>query len=160
MGELRELLLARTQVMERDVSQTGDDWVQRLIALGDYRQALEALVQDYQRLIIRHCTAMLGNTAYGEEITQEVFLRAYAAMPRFRQEASIRTWLLAIARKQCLKALRDRRRRKRLEEDQQSEIAAVPIAHRRTRQMRIRRCCGNGCGRALISWDLRSGRCS
>jgi RNA polymerase sigma factor (sigma-70 family) len=109
--------------MEWDVSQTGDDWVQRLIALGDYRQALEALVQDYQRLIIRHCTAMLGNTAYGEEITQEVFLRAYAAMPRFRQEASIRTWLLAIARKQCLKALRDRRRRKRLEQDQQSEIA-------------------------------------
>jgi RNA polymerase sigma-70 factor (ECF subfamily) len=47
----------------------------------------------------------------------------YAATPRFRQEASVRTWLLAIARKQCLKALRDRRRRQRLEKDQRGEIA-------------------------------------
>jgi RNA polymerase sigma-70 factor, ECF subfamily len=49
-------------------------------------------------------------------------------MPRFRQEASVRTWLLAIARKQCLKALRDRRRRRRLEEEKRREI--VSGAHR------------------------------
>lgn len=52
-----------------------------------------------------------------------MFLGAYAAMPRFRQEASIRTWLLAIARNQCLKTLRDRLRRRRIEEDRRSEIA-------------------------------------
>jgi RNA polymerase sigma-70 factor (ECF subfamily) len=114
--------------MEWDVSQTGDDRVQRLIAQGVYRQAMEALVQSYQHLIVRHCTAMLGDAASGEEVAQEVFLGAYAAMPRFRQEASIRTWLLAIARKQCLQALRDRRRRRRLEEDQRQEI--VRGAHR------------------------------
>jgi RNA polymerase sigma-70 factor (ECF subfamily) len=71
---------------------------------------------------------MLGDTGHGEEIAQEVFLGAYAAMPRFRQEASVRTWLLAIARKQCLKALRDRRRRRRLEEEQRQAIARE--AHR------------------------------
>jgi len=87
-----------------------DDSVQRLIAQGAYRPALEALVQGYQHVIVRCCTAMLGDAAHGEEITQEVFLGAYAAMARFRQDASICTWLFAIARKQCLKALRDRRR--------------------------------------------------
>ena len=101
-----------------DAYQACDDHVQRLIAQGEYRSALEALVRGYQHLIVRHCTAMLGDAAHGEEVAQEVFLGAYTAMPRFRQEASIRTWLLAIARKQCLKALRDRRRRRRLEEDQ------------------------------------------
>ena len=100
--------------MEWDASQAGDDQVQRLIAQGDYRAALEALVRGYQHLIVRHCTAMLGDAAHGEEVAQEVFLGAYAALPRFRREASVRTWLLAIARKQCLKALRDRRRRQPL----------------------------------------------
>jgi RNA polymerase sigma-70 factor, ECF subfamily len=109
--------------MAWDAYQACDDRVQRLMAQGDYRAALEVLVRAYQHLIVRHCTAMLGDAAYGAELAQEVFLGAYAAMPRFRQEASLRTWLLAIARKQCLKALRDRRRRHRLEADRRGEIA-------------------------------------
>jgi RNA polymerase sigma-70 factor (ECF subfamily) len=40
----------------------------------------------------------------------------------------VRTWLFAIARKQCLKAIRNRRRRRRLEQDQRQTIAAT--AHR------------------------------
>jgi RNA polymerase sigma-70 factor, ECF subfamily len=122
-GHLEERRHAGTQVLERDTSQACDDRVQRLMAQGDYRAALEVLVRAYQHLIVRHCTAMLGDAAYGAELAQEVFLGAYAAMPRFRQEASLRTWLLAIARKQCLKALRDRRRRQRLEADRRGEIA-------------------------------------
>jgi len=114
--------------MEWDISQAGDDRVQRLIAQGAYRQALEALVHSYQHLIVRYCVTMLRDPAHGEEVAQEVFLGAYAAMPRFRQEASLRTWLLAIARKQCLKALRDSRRRRRLEEEQRQAIASG--AHR------------------------------
>jgi RNA polymerase sigma-70 factor, ECF subfamily len=109
--------------MEGDASQVADDQVQRLIARGEYRSALEALVRGYQRVIVRYCVTMLGDTGHGEEVAQEVFLGAYTALPRFRQEASLRTWLLAIARKQCLQALRDRRRRRRLEEDQRTEIA-------------------------------------
>jgi RNA polymerase sigma-70 factor (ECF subfamily) len=66
---------------------------------------------------------MLGDTGHGEEVAQEVFLGAYAALPRFRREPSLRTWLLAIARKQCLKALRDRWRRRQLEADRRQEMA-------------------------------------
>jgi RNA polymerase sigma-70 factor (ECF subfamily) len=115
-------------MMAGDSFQADDGQVRRLMAQGAYRPALEALVRTYQHLIVRHCTAMLGDTAHGEEVAQEVFLGAYTAMPRFRQQASIRTWLLAIARKQCLKALRDRQRRRRLEEEKRHEIASG--AHR------------------------------
>jgi RNA polymerase sigma-70 factor (ECF subfamily) len=111
------------RVMAGDASQAADDQVQRLIARGEYRAALEALVRGYQRVVVRYCVTMLGDTGHGEEVAQEVFLGAYAALPRFRREASLRTWLLAIAHKQCLKALRDRRRRRQLEEDRRQEIA-------------------------------------
>ena len=160
MGGVGELKHVGTHVMEGDIFQPDDDQVQRLIIQGAYRPALERLIHSYQHLIVRYCVTMLGDTGYGEEIAQEVFLGAYAAMPRFRQEASVRTWLVAIARKQCLKALRDRRRRRRLEEAQRQAIPGKPIGCRRTQPRRIRRCYGSGCGRASIGWAPRSGRCS
>lgn len=101
-----------------------DEAVQSEIAKGNFRRALEVLVQGYQHFIVSFCTHMLGETAHGEEVAQDVFLAAYKAMPAFRQHASVRTWLLAIARKQCLKALRDRQRHRRLEHEQRNVIAA------------------------------------
>jgi RNA polymerase sigma-70 factor, ECF subfamily len=122
-GHLGELLTVPTHMTDWGAYHASDDEVQRLIAQGAYRAALEGLVGDYQHLIVRYCTAMLGDAAQGEEVAQEVFLGAYAALPRFRREASVRTWLLAIARKQCLKALRNTRRRRRREEELRHEIA-------------------------------------
>jgi RNA polymerase sigma-70 factor, ECF subfamily len=122
-GGFGEPMHAGTHARAGDTSQTGDAEVERLVVRGDYRSALETLVRGYQHLIVRHCTAMLGDAAHGAEVAQEVFLGAYAAMPRFRREASLRTWLLAIARKQCLQVLRDRRRHRHLEEAQRQAIA-------------------------------------
>jgi RNA polymerase sigma-70 factor (ECF subfamily) len=39
-------------------------------------------------------------------VAQNVFLAAHTALARFRGEASYRTWLFAIARKQCLKEIK------------------------------------------------------
>jgi RNA polymerase sigma-70 factor, ECF subfamily len=122
--ELGESIYAGTPATAGDTSQTRDAKVERLVARGDYRAALAALVGGYQHLIVRYCVTMLGEDGQGEEVAQEVFLGAYAALPRFRRGASLRTWLLAIARKQCLRAPRDHRRRRLLEEEQRSEIVS------------------------------------
>jgi RNA polymerase sigma-70 factor (ECF subfamily) len=100
-----------------------DDRIRNAMADGDFRQALEELVRTYQHLIVGFCVNMLGKTEQGEEVAQEVFLAAYNAMPHFRQQASVRTWLFAIARKQCLQTLRNRLRHQRLEQAQQNVIA-------------------------------------
>jgi RNA polymerase sigma-70 factor, ECF subfamily len=126
--ELGESRHAGTHATAGDTAQTGDAEVEHLVVRGQHRAALEALVRGCQHVVVRYCVAMLGDTGQGEEVAQEVFLGAYAALPRFRRVASFRTWLLAIARKQCLKALRDRRRQWRLEEKQRHEIARS--AHR------------------------------
>jgi RNA polymerase sigma-70 factor, ECF subfamily len=127
-GQLGKRIDAGTQVTEGDTFRVRGGEVQRLIGRGEYRAALEALVQGYQHQIVRYCVAMLGDAAHGEEVAQEVFLGAYLALPRFRGEAAARTWLLAIARRQCLKARRDRGRRRRLEANRRSDIATG--AHR------------------------------
>lgn len=109
--------------MNWDSLRNCDDTVQSELAEGNFRGALEALVHGYQHVVVGFCTNVLGDEAQAEEVAQEVFLAAYKAMPRFRQQSSVRTWLFAIARKQCLQTRRNYGRRSRIGRDKQSFIA-------------------------------------
>jgi RNA polymerase sigma-70 factor (ECF subfamily) len=103
--------------------QPHDEVIFNDIADGDYRRALGMLVQGYQQVMVGFCRNMLSDDALAEETAQDVFLDAYKAMPRFRQQASLRTWLFAIARKKCLQVRRNRDRRGRIRQDKQEIIA-------------------------------------
>lgn len=100
-----------------------DQSVRQNIADGNYRDALEVLVSGYQMTIIGFCTNMLGDQTLAEEVAQDVFLATFIAMPRYREAASIRTWLFAIARKCCYKFIRSRRQRSRIQQQRQALIA-------------------------------------
>ncbi|MFQ5898537.1 MAG: RNA polymerase sigma factor [Candidatus Methylomirabilia bacterium] len=111
--------------MGKGCDELADAMAQDAMAEGDFRQALEVLVASYQHRIVRYCTNMLGGFgADAADVAQEVFLSAYEAMPRFRGQASVCTWLYGIAHKRCLKTLRDRSRRARIETQRQESIAA------------------------------------
>jgi RNA polymerase sigma-70 factor (ECF subfamily) len=45
---------------------------------------------------------MLGNTHDAEDAAQDVFLKAYQALPRFQPDASLYTWLYRIAANTCI----------------------------------------------------------
>jgi len=45
--------------------------------------------------------AHLGGRAVADDLTQETYLRAFRALPRFAGRSSARTWLLVIARRVC-----------------------------------------------------------
>ncbi|PON14232.1 hypothetical protein C2W62_30180 [Candidatus Entotheonella serta] len=69
-------------------------------------QGIKFLVHAFQHEVVGYCVNMLGDKPHGEEVAQNVFLAAYTAMARFRGDASVRTWLFAIARRQCWKAMK------------------------------------------------------
>jgi RNA polymerase sigma-70 factor (ECF subfamily) len=79
---------------------------------GD-RLALSALVRRTQADVWRFC-AHLVDPASADDLTQDVYLRAMRSIPRFRGDASARTWLFAIARNTAADEIRRRRRRRRL----------------------------------------------
>jgi RNA polymerase sigma-70 factor (ECF subfamily) len=71
--------------------------------------------------------AHVVDEASADDLTQETYLRAFRALPRFRQASSGRSWLLSIARRVCVEKVRRRiRRRKRdvLVREQNNERAA------------------------------------
>jgi RNA polymerase sigma-70 factor, ECF subfamily len=81
---------------------------------GD-RDALRAFIEHSQAEVWRFAAHQVGPTD-ADDVTQDVYLRAWRALPTFRQEASARTWLLAIARRAGVDALRSRGRRQRVTE--------------------------------------------
>jgi RNA polymerase sigma-70 factor (ECF subfamily) len=85
-------------------------------AKGD-QVALQHLIRATQAEVWRFC-AHLGDPGDADDLTQEVYLRAIKALPRFRGESSIRTWLLVIARRSVADHIRTQQRRR----------AAVPAA--------------------------------
>jgi RNA polymerase sigma-70 factor (ECF subfamily) len=78
---------------------------------GD-RAALDQLVEGTYDQVWQLC-ARLIDPASADDLAQDTFLRAVAALPGYRGEASVRTWLLTIARNTCMDELRTRTRRRR-----------------------------------------------
>ena len=60
------------------------------------------LVRMYAADVFALCRAMVRDTSLAEDLAQEAFARAFAALGGYRAEASPRTWLLKIARNACL----------------------------------------------------------
>lgn len=64
-------------------------------------ERLNQLVTLYERDLLRMCFVYLRDAALAEDAVQETFLKAYKALPSFREEASEKTWLMRIAINTC-----------------------------------------------------------
>ena len=76
---------------------------------GD-RLAIEVLIRRYQNYVYRLCYLVMRHEQDAEDMTQETFIRAFRALPRFevREGISFEAWLYRIAVNAC----RSRMRRK------------------------------------------------
>jgi RNA polymerase sigma-70 factor, ECF subfamily len=79
---------------------------------GD-RLALGAAIRMSQGEVWRLAAHLVGPNE-ADDVTQDAFLRAWGALPSFRVESSGRTWLLSIARRACVDAVRRQSRRRKL----------------------------------------------
>ena len=71
------------------------------------------LVISTQADVWRLCAHLVDRQS-ADDLTQEVYARAYAALPRYRGDSPPRVWLLGIARHVCVDEVRRRTRRRRL----------------------------------------------
>ena len=73
-----------------------DDELVRFVQSGD-RRAMNELVDRHHGVVFRTCVAILNDEDLAADASQICFIKAFRAIDRFRGEAAIRTWLLAIA---------------------------------------------------------------
>src|SRR5580765_645340 len=72
---------------------------------GD-KDAYRTLVLAYQDRVFGLVVSMVRNREQAEDVTQEVFVKAYFALPRFKGDSAFFTWLFRIASNTCLDFLR------------------------------------------------------
>jgi len=73
-------------------------------------QAFERIFQQFQRRIYNLVYQMVGQAEDAEDLTQEVFVRAYQGLPRLQQEETFLVWLHRIALNLCRSHLKRSRR--------------------------------------------------
>ena len=94
---------------------------------GD-RRALEALIRATQVDVWRLCSH-LGSPGETEDLTQETYLRVVRALPSFRGDAPVRTWVLSIARRTCADSVRRRVRDRQIQErvERRHEVTSTAV---------------------------------
>ena len=99
------------------------DWIRRS-RQGD-AQAYRHLVERYQSRIYRLVSGLLG---YGhgnvDDVVQDVFVKAYFSLKRFREKASFATWLYRIAVNQAHDEIRKQSRQVSMDATLAAETAA------------------------------------
>lgn len=102
---------------------------------GDER-AFSVLVQAHQPLVFNFVFRMIRDRSLAEDLTQEIFLRVFQALPGFSFRCKFTTWLLQVARNRVLDALRERDRRPRrlvaLEDVPAPEAGDAPLERHQT----------------------------
>jgi RNA polymerase sigma-70 factor (ECF subfamily) len=94
-----------------------------------YQEAFERLLPEFQNKVFRLAYAMLGDAASAEDMAQEVFIRIWKALPGYRGQSSLSTWIYAITRNACLTALRKVGMRKEVSIEEPGIARAVEDAN-------------------------------
>jgi len=72
-------------------------------------EAIAVLLPAFRRKVFGLAYSFLRDREAAEDVTQEVFIKVWRALPGFDGRASLSTWIYAIARNASLSALRARR---------------------------------------------------
>jgi len=97
------------------------------------RQAFETLVKRYEKKVFHLAYGFVQDTAAADDLAQEVFVKAYLALPKFRVKSEFGTWLYRIAVNHIKDHLRKvaRRREVSLEKFRDLPLAADDEARAR-----------------------------
>ncbi len=92
----RVVLAKENEEREGDLAAGSDQDIVDRVRAGQIRD-FEFLVQRHQAQIYGLFLRQLADAGMSEDLTQEVFLRAFTKLSSFRGEASFSTWLMRIA---------------------------------------------------------------
>jgi RNA polymerase sigma-70 factor (ECF subfamily) len=91
--------------MARQALMPDSDLITR--AAGGDATAFQALVERHRSMVYRVAFQFAGNHFDAEDIAQEVFIKVYRSLDKFRQDAQLTSWMYRIVMNACI----DHRRR-------------------------------------------------
>ena len=92
-------------VFTRDLSAASDRELVAIAVTG-FDGSFEELVRRYQRPIAAYVYRMVGNYESALDLTQEIFIKVYNSLSRYRAEFKFSTWIYKIAHNAAVDHLR------------------------------------------------------
>ncbi len=77
-----------------------------------HTEAYGDFIREYHKKVLGYCLSMLSNRTDAEEAVQDIFVKAYNSLGRFKGNSAFSTWLYRITANHCLDILRKKNRRK------------------------------------------------
>jgi RNA polymerase sigma-70 factor (ECF subfamily) len=112
-----------------------DPEVLRRAQRGDER-AFALILRAYETPIFNYVYRIVGDRALAEDLTQEVFVRVFQALPRFSLRCKFTTWLFQVTKNRVLDELRARERRPQtvvaIEDAPRLELVDPPVERQET----------------------------
>jgi RNA polymerase sigma-70 factor (ECF subfamily) len=93
---------------------------------GD-RDAFRAIMQRHNQRLFRVARAVVNNDDEAEDVLQDAYLKAFAAIGLFRGESGLNTWLTAITLNEARGRLRRRRPGESLEVMEEKGVRVIPF---------------------------------
>jgi len=90
--------------------------------------AFEELIIEHESKVYNIAYRILNNEEDAKDLSQEVFIKAFNSLHKFREDSSFSTWLYRIARNTCIDELRKRKGRESysIDRDIQTDEGTIP----------------------------------
>ncbi len=107
-----------------------EDWnereiLQRLRDPSRQHAAFEQLVEHFKETLYWQIRRMVLSHDDADDVLQNTFIKAWLALPNFREEAQLSTWLYRIASNETINFLQQRRQLMSLDDDGVTSVAAT-----------------------------------
>jgi RNA polymerase sigma-70 factor (ECF subfamily) len=89
------------QPSSRPLADAPDETLVAACVAGD-RDAFDLIVERHRRQVYLLCYRFVGNHEDASDLAQDVFVRAYRGLGKFKQQSSLSTWLYRIGVNVCL----------------------------------------------------------
>lgn len=90
-----------------------DGEIIRLYRSGEEERAFSEIVRSYSERLYWHVRRFVCCHEDADDLVQEIFVKIWAALPSFREEAQLFTWIYRIATNETLNFLRKQKVRRR-----------------------------------------------
>lgn len=111
--------IAKVQTVNEDI-----ELIERHLA-GD-GDASQQLVQKYEQMVFALASQMLGRGEEVRDAAQEVFLNVLKALPRFRGESALSTWIYRIGVNTCIARSKQGKRQRAREVVEEESFDLIP----------------------------------
>ena len=90
------------------------------------------IYKTYWQKVYRLCMGFLNDLELAKDITQDIFIIVYTELPKFRNEATIGTWIFRIATNKCLRQIEKSKKILKTEINREFEDIIQPSEDKKT----------------------------